>query len=128
MSNPGRKETRALLDVLKEELVYLRSGEYDRDRGWRPSLVFEDSNSCLKRNAMDENAACKDCVLMQLVPENKRKERIPCRHIPLDKRGQTLDSLYRWATRKELLSVVEAWLVTRIMELESAAKAEGQMT
>lgn len=55
---------------------------------------------------------------MQLVPENARREKIPCRYIPLDQRGETIDWFYRYGTQEELEAAVSNWLKTTIARLE----------
>jgi hypothetical protein len=77
-------DKRNLLDVLKFELEFLEQGGYGRlpRESWRPRLVFEDSPTCMNFNSKDREP-CDECLLMQLVPENARKEQTPCIHIPL---------------------------------------------
>ena len=121
------QDNRRLLDALKSELEFLRKGGY-RDAAkssWRPQFIFEDSPTCLNRNATTRRRPCSQCVLMQLVPVERSRERIPCRHIPLNERGETLDSLYRLETTDEIEATVEKWLKCRIEELQSAVKAKS---
>jgi len=61
---------------------------------------------------------CSDCVLMQLVSPERRSERIPCRHIPLNASGETLDSMYRSADQYEVEETVGSWLRATIQHLE----------
>lgn len=114
------QDNRKLVDVLKAELEFLKEAGYRRASGssWRPQFVFEDSPSCLNQNRNAERRPCTECVLMQLVPKDRREEKIPCRHIRLSETGETLDELYRTASREEMEAVVGRWLTAKIKELE----------
>jgi hypothetical protein len=61
---------------------------------------------------------CSDCVLMPLVPLERAPERIPCRHIPLNVSGETLDSLYQHINQNEIGETVGGWLRAIIQRLE----------
>lgn len=114
-----QKDERDLLEVLKFELKFLEDGGYGRSPSarWRPQLIFEDSPTCMNFNSQ-EQGPCSDCVLMQLVPPEFRSAQIPCRHIPFDKSGETLDSLYRYGEQGEIEDVFGNWLRATIKRLE----------
>ena len=57
--------------------------------------------------------------LMQFVPEEHRKDGVPCRQIPLDEKGETVASLYHWATQDEIEAHVRKWLEKNIHKLEA---------
>ena len=116
-----QKDERDLLAVLKGELEFLQSGGYARAPGdsWRPAFIFEDSPACVNHERKDGPLPCSDCVLMQLVPSEFRSSRIPCRHIPLNADGETLDSLYRYADRGEIEEAARKWLQNTIAQLEA---------
>jgi hypothetical protein len=105
-----------LVEVLKSELEFLDRGGY-RKSSWRPQFIFEDSPTCLNYHSQDQKP-CSECVLMQVVPPEKREEKIPCRFIPLNEQGETIDSLYRSGTREELESALRYWLTREIEKLE----------
>ncbi|MGA9073287.1 MAG: hypothetical protein WB368_04195, partial [Candidatus Sulfotelmatobacter sp.] len=96
-------DNRNLLDVLKFELEFLEQGGYGRlpRESWRPRFVFEDSPTCMNFNSKDREP-CSECLLMQFVPEDARKEQTPCLHIPLSLSGETLENLYRTGTQLEI--------------------------
>jgi len=114
------KDERDLLEVLKFELDFLDKGGYDpsprepRKRGF----IFEDSPTCMNFDSKDNPGPCSDCVLMALVPPDQRGQTIPCRHIPLDASGDTLDSLYRQAEPHQLEDIYGKWLRATIAKLE----------
>jgi hypothetical protein len=113
-------EDRNLLDVLKSEMDFLEKGGYGSSprEPWRCPLIFEDSPSCMNYDTKDHPAPCEECVLTQLVPAENRGKTIPCRHIPLSPNGDTLKSLYRWASQREIEDVMRNWLRTTIARLE----------
>lgn len=122
-----QKHERDLLEVLKFELKFLEDGGYGRSprSAWRPQLIFEDSPTCINFNSVEDPRPCTDCVLIQLVPPEFRSAQIPCRHIPFDSSGETLDSLYRYGDQVEIEQVVGGWLRTTIKRLaEERAAAE----
>jgi hypothetical protein len=55
---------------------------------------------------------------MQFVPSEQKGEKIPCRHIPLNEQGVTLDSMYRTETPDEVEATVAQWLRSTIQSLE----------
>jgi len=55
---------------------------------------------------------------MELVPPGLRNTKIPCRHIPLNAQGETIDSLYRTGTQEELETALTNWLNSMIQKLE----------
>ncbi len=120
------KDVRDLLEVLKFELSFLEQGGYGRlpREAWRARLIFEDSPTCLNFNSRDRQPCC-ECALMPLVPEKARDARTPCDYIPLNATGDTLDSLYRTGTQREIEEAVGAWLRATIQKLEEekASKA-----
>jgi len=123
------KDERDLLEVLKFELKFLEDGGYGRSPSarWRAQLVFEDSPTCMNFNSQ-EQGRCSDCVLMQLVPPEFRSAEIPCRQIPLDKSGETLDSLYRYGDQGEIEEVFGNWLRATIQRFEDERQPAHQET
>ena len=120
-----QKDERDLLEVLKFELKFLEDGGYGRSPSarWRPQLIFEDSPTCMNFNSQ-EQSPCSECVLMQLVPPEFRSAEIPCRHIPFDASGETLDSLYRYGDQGEIEEVFGNWLRATIQRHEEERGAE----
>jgi hypothetical protein len=114
------KDKRDLLDVLKGELEFVDKGGYRHPShaAWRPQFMFQDSPTCLNFNSSDHPAPCTDCAMMQVVPADSQQRKYPCRYIPLNERGETLDLLYRTGTQKETETAFKDWLKTSIARLE----------
>jgi hypothetical protein len=66
----------------------------------------------------DHPSPCRECFLMEFVPPEDRKQAVPCRHIPLTEKGETLDSLYRWSDQNEIENAMKRWLLATIGKLE----------
>jgi hypothetical protein len=116
----NRADPRDLLQVLKDELTFLESGGYQRTgKAWRPTLLFEDSESCVNYGDPFRSRPCTECILTRMAPREKREGPTPCRHIPLDKKAQTLDLLYRYADGAEIEEIYRKWLVATIQQIES---------
>jgi hypothetical protein len=117
-----QRDDRDLLDVLKFELNFLEKGGYGRSvrTPWRPQFIFEDSLSCMNYENKENKAPCSDCVLFQLVPPDGFTEAVPCRHIPLNAEGETLQSLYGHGNQYETEEVFGKWLRETITKLEAA--------
>ena len=109
-----------VLTTLQEELAFLQHGGYrsPQQAAWRPQFIFEDSPTCLNFRNLGKRFPCSECALIEFVPSGSRQERFPCRHIPLDDSGHTLDSLYRTATEEEAHATVASWLKKTIVSLE----------
>ncbi|HEV2288060.1 MAG TPA: hypothetical protein VGR81_03815 [Candidatus Acidoferrales bacterium] len=124
-----QKDARDLLDVIKAELEFLESGGYERTAGesWRPAFIFEDSPACVNYGRGQDPLPCSDCALIQLVPFEFRSSPIPCRHIPFNTQWETLDSLYRYADRREIEKAVREWLQDTVTRLENERKISRQL-
>ncbi len=120
-----QRDERDLLEVLRFELQFLKDGGYGRSpkTSWRPQYIFEDSLTCMNYDSKENPGPCSDCVLMYLVPPELRSAKTPCRHIPLNDSGETLDSLYRYSNQCEIEETVERWLQATIHRLEEQRKA-----
>ena len=114
--------TKERLRVLRNELQFLDRGGYRFPIQWRSARIFEDSPTCPK----DRWSACPhgDCVLLDFVPEQSRHEAIPCRYIPLNESGETLETLYSTATNEEIQKTLREWLLKTIAGLEQIARVE----
>ena len=116
-------ESVAVLETLKGELKFLQDGGYGRSprTPWRPNYIFEDSPTCSNFGDSSRPHSCSQCVLIEFVPEECWGHHTPCRMIPMNDAGQTVEQLYGCSTQAELEEGVTLWLRTRIKELEAKA-------
>lgn len=121
------KDRQKLVQILRSELTFLDQGGYRlRPRfPWRPNFVFEDSPTCINFADSGPRHPCTQCPLIQFVPRDRRETRIPCRHITLTDRGETVNSFYEWGTDEELEAALRGWLGRTIQELESERRAHA---
>jgi len=116
---------RDILDILRFELKFLEEGGYagSPHAPWRASYIFEDSPSCLNFQQSARPHPCDACLLTQLVPPDLRQQDVPCRFIPLNDKGQTVDSLYRTGTHEEMVETLMDWLRREIKRIESTEES-----
>jgi hypothetical protein len=114
-------DKRDILAVLKAELSYLEAGGYTQEEQnpWRSALAFEDSPSCLNYHSRSRRQPCDECTLTQLVPEEQRNEKRPCRFIPINELGQTVGYFDRYGTQNQLEWNLMVWLRKTIHRLEN---------
>jgi hypothetical protein len=112
-------DERDLLTVLQAELSFALDGGYRNPihAQWRPQFVFQDSPTCLNHDPAQPKRPCEECVLMRLVPPEGREGKFPCRHIPLNQAGETIDSFYRSGTPEDLEAALIQWLRATIHNL-----------
>ena len=121
------KDKADVLEVLKTELNFLEMGGYSLGK-WAslgPQFIFEDSPTCINYDRTENPSPCTGCVLMHFVPPERRSETIPCRHIPLNASGATLDLLYRNSDRRVVEEAVRIWLRSTIDRLEKQRTASS---
>jgi hypothetical protein len=120
------QDSRDVLRVLKSELNFVQKGGYGRSPRdpFRAQLIFEDSPTCMNFDTKEHPDPCSECLLMQFVPANKQREKVPCRHIPLTSDGQTVFDFYQsGATQPEMEEALEGWLTTTITRFEATQPA-----
>lgn len=120
-------DERDIVQVLERELSLLENGWYDHSPAypWRAPLVFEDSPTCPSFNATSLTHICGACVLKQLVPLMRQSEKVPCRHIPLNDEGETVDILYRCGTTQDMKVLLRNWLLKTIARLKENRRRLG---
>jgi hypothetical protein len=118
-----------LLEMLKLEIMVIEKG------GYHPSVhsphddprIFRDSVSCLNVGLPDDKKKepCSSCKLIEFVPaEFRGSNDDPCHKIPLNEKGDTVESLSRQGDRETLQAAVLAWLKRTVARLESELAAE----
>jgi hypothetical protein len=114
-----------LLDALKLELTFLERGGYEPSvREPRKTVsIFLDSPSCLNYELPAKEHPCSECWLIDFVPAEKRGEAIPCHHIPLNHRGDTVEALGGPCDDPEVKTAMRDWLRRTIQQLERAPQS-----
>ena len=109
-------DDRDLLQVLESELDFLTKGGYDRSvrTPREPTILFQDSPICPEYPCRSHN---QQCLLMQFVPEAERSSAVPCHHILLNERGETVESLLAEEGRERAEEALRAWLRHAIGQL-----------
>jgi hypothetical protein len=103
------QDEREMLELLRFELKFLEDGGYGRSprTPWRPNL-----------GDPARPHPCSECLLMKFVPDESQNEKFPCRFIPLNEAGQTVDYFYRCGTQLEMEEALAAWLRRQITRIE----------
>jgi hypothetical protein len=107
-----------VLDLLRQELAFLERGGYGGALPWRPVSIFLDSPSCPNRLDPEHSTPCQECWLYELVPERFHQELEPCHFIPLNRDGESVDSMSRQYTPGEVEAALRNWLKAEIQRLE----------
>ena len=115
------KDDRDILEILRFELQFLEQGGYGRSvrTPWKPTSVFQDSISCINFGDAERPRPCSECLLMDFVPGAAHGEDVPCHHIPLNEKGETLDSIERYDNQQEVEEKMKQWLRATITRLEA---------
>jgi len=147
----AQNQQQALLKALKLELKFCELGGYKRSVSGRlPARasendpismflfhegtleplkelsVFQDSPSCLNYGLPVREHPCSECWLVDFVPAEKRDEAVPCHHIPLNERGDTVATLGGRADAPDVQEAVLDWLRRTIQQLEGAPAQSQQ--
>lgn len=80
--------------------------------------IFQDSASCLNYSLPVAEHSCSDCWLINFVPAERRDEKVPCHHSPLNEHGDTVASLGGPGDAPDVQKAVIGWLRKKIEELE----------
>jgi len=115
-----RAQKQHMLEELKLEREFVRRGGYHASvrNPRREPTHLRDSVTCLNVNKSEDLEPCDRCFWYDLVPEERRDREMPCRHIPLDAQGNTVDSLDARGRREEAEEKLLAWLDSTIARLE----------
>ena len=140
----------ALLNALKLELKFCELGGYNPVQGRLPARasendpismflfhestqesrkelsVFRDSPSCLNYGLPAREHPCSECWLITFVPAEKRGEAVPCHHIPLNERGDSVATLGGPGNAAVVQEAVLNWLRRMIQQLERAPAQSQQ--
>lgn len=115
------KDDRDILELLKFELNHLEQGGYGRSvrTPWKPTSIFQDSLSCINLGDPQRTRPCSECLLMDFVPSGAQGEEVPCHHIVLNEKGETVDTIERYDNQQEVEEKFKTWLRQTIARLEA---------
>ena len=121
-------DRRDLISLLEIELGVIEDGGYGRSprAPRKPKPMFQHSVSCINHWIDPDHPAdtCEGCILLDFVPEEQKQCELPCHYIPLNKEGETVDSLEQIGDRERLQEVVASWLRTTIRRLKTELESE----
>jgi hypothetical protein len=114
------KDDRDILELLKEELDFVKKGGYGRSvrTPWKPTSAFQDSLTCINYGYPYRAHPCNECHLLDFVGPEHQAAEVPCHHIPLDESGETIEDLEAGDNEAKLERKVGEWLRARIKEIE----------
>ena len=114
------KDDRDILELLKEELDFLEKGGYGRSvrTPWQPKSAFQDSLTCINYGYPYRAHPCNECHLIDFVAPERQAASIPCHHIPLNEKGETIEDLEAEDNQPKTEAMVKQWLKARIAEIE----------
>jgi hypothetical protein len=123
-------DDRDILELLKEELDFIEKGGYGRSvrTPWQPTSIFQDSLSCLNFGYPYRAHPCSECSLIDFVPAAGLRGVVPCHHIPLNERGDTIETLELENDQQKVEETVKAWLRARIKQIEEARAGTAAVT
>jgi hypothetical protein len=115
-------DDRDILELLKAELDFIEKGGYGRSvrTPWLPTSAFQDSPSC---HCYPERGHDNVCLLMRFVPQQGQSEAVPCHHIPLNEKGDTLATLEARGDQQALEEAMKRWLRESINRVEQERAA-----
>ena len=111
-----------LFQSLKLELRFLESGGYEQvaTAAGREARIFEDSPVCPNYDNPADETPCSHCALMTLVPLEFRNDEAPCRHIIVNPKGETVDSVTRSGGFAAAERELRGWLKAMLQAIEHA--------
>lgn len=117
-------DDRDLLELLKDELMFIEQGGYGRSvrTPWKEKSAFQDSLTCINYGYPYRAHPCNECHLIDFVAPMDRGKDIPCHHIPLNETGETIEDLEEEDNQHKLEEEVKQWLKVKIKELEEKQK------
>lgn len=115
-------DKKEMIEALKLEIEFIEKGGYYpsvRDPHRQPR-TFRDSVSCLNLGIEEKEEPCTDCFLSEFVsPEQRLSDGDLCHKIPLNDRGDTVESLQREGDPGKVQAAVLDWLKRTVARLEA---------
>ena len=117
-----------MIEQLKFEIEMIEKGGYYpsvRDESKRAPEIFRDSITCLNVGLAEKQHTCTSCFLSEFAPPEVRLSGGDiCHMIPLNDRGDTVESLKTEGDPYKLQAIVLSWLKKTVAKLEKEVEAE----
>ncbi|MGH9680549.1 MAG: hypothetical protein ACRD4Y_11425 [Candidatus Acidiferrales bacterium] len=116
-------DKKEMIEQLKFEIMMIERGGYDASvrEPRHNSEIFRDSITCLNVGHEEKVQPCSNCFLSEFVPPELRGSSGDlCHKIPLNERGETVESLNAEDNPQKLQDAVLAWLRRTVAKLEEA--------
>ena len=117
-------DTNEMIEKLKFEIEMIEKGRYFpsvREPRRNPE-IFRDTITCLNVGLEEKKYPCSSCFLSEFVPPEFRDSAgIICHKIPLNKKGDTIESLKANEDPYKLQGAVLDWLRKTVKALEERA-------
>ena len=114
-------DKKEMIEQLKFEIHMIEKGGYDAS-GRDPSQnaeIFRDSITCLNVGLEEKEHPCSSCFLSEFAPPEVRNSTGDiCHKIPLNEKGDTVESLKAEDDPQKLQTTVLNWLKRTIAKLE----------
>ena len=121
------KDDRDILELLKEELVFVEQGGYGRSvrTPWLPKAAFQDSLTCINYADPNRTHPCNDCHLIDFVDSEHLSEQVPCHFIALNQAGETVEDLDAEGNQAKLEATLKKWMRSKIKEIADRRAASA---
>jgi hypothetical protein len=121
------KDDRDILDILKDELDFIKQGGYGRSvrTPYQAKSAFQDSLTCINYGYPYRAHPCNECHLLDFVKPEHQAEAIPCHFIELNETGETIEDLELEDNEAKLEREVRGWLRARINKIEEERAAQA---
>jgi hypothetical protein len=110
-----------MIEQLKFEIEMIEKGRYYpsvRSPREQPK-IFRDTITCLNVGLAEKKYPCSSCFLNEFVPPQSRNDQGEiCHKIPLNEKGDTIESLKAADDPFRLQETVLGWLKNTVIELE----------
>lgn len=109
-----------LFRSLQAELRFIERGGYVKvaATAGREPRIFQDSPACPNYDNPLDETPCSECALLALVPPQHRNQPIACRHIVVNSRGETVESLSELGGAAEAERQLHGWLTKTLRAIE----------
>jgi hypothetical protein len=121
-------DERDILGVLKAELDFIEKGGYGRSprNPQQPRSSFRDSLTCINYASSEKLYPCDECQLIHFVPDEGRRQEVPCHFIQLNESGETVDQLEGIDNQHRLETALKDWLKAKIQEIEKSGQGSPE--